>query len=162
MDDSRTDSHSSPNQVDQTYTPSQVARIMQKSDRWVLRELAEGRLDGKQTETGRWKIRASSVYERLERERLELERQQAEVGHMSYFEKGAWLAQHSAPGDKKPEKAGPGTDRIRELESQIADLNYRLGRSEASNELLKDALDRERARADRLEEELKAERFHRS
>jgi excisionase family DNA binding protein len=124
-----------------TYTPAEAAKILRLSKRRVIQLITEGDLEGDKDEGGRWHIPQRAIHDRL--------------------------------GDRPPrgrpqntaESGEAGSERMRELEVEVSDLNYRLGRAEARAELtevaestLREQLQRERERADRLEEELRAER----
>lgn len=128
------------------YTPPQAARILRLSRQRVTQMLQSGEMEGKQDpHSGRWKIPQRVVHSRLKerpaRARTEDEGSQDEPEH---------------------------SRRLSELELEVRDLIYRLGRSEARLELtertestvraererLLEDLERERQRADRLEAEL--------
>ncbi len=119
-----------------TYTPAEAAKILRLSKRRVIQLITEGDLEGGKDEDGRWRIPQRAVHDRLD--------------------------------DRPPRASEGGQDapqRTRALEAELADLSYRLGRAEARAELteqaestLREQLERERERADRLEEELRAER----
>ena len=124
---------------EETYTPAEAAKILRLSKRRVIQLLTAGELEGEKDEDGRWRIPQRAVHDRL--------------------------------GDRPPSSPRstssdePTSERVGELEAEIADLNYRLGRAEARAELtalaestIREQLERERERADRLEEELRAER----
>ncbi len=109
------DSHSSG-----YYTSSEAARILRRSDRWVRRELAAGRLQGEQTETGRWRIPARTVEERRKR-------------------------------DRRLSLANDSPQTFQDLTDQLIELSIELGRTQALLHMAEE-------RADRLEQELQAER----
>jgi excisionase family DNA binding protein len=127
---------------EETYTPAEAAKILRLTKRRVIQLITEGDLEGYKDEEGRWRIPQRAVHDRL--------------------------------GDRPPRSPGgaggaggdvAGGERVRELEAEVADLNYRLGRAEAQAELTElaestvhEQLERERERADRLEEELRLER----
>lgn len=125
------------------YTPSQAARILDVSDRQVRHMLQGGELEGGQTESGRWRIPQREVHRVLEERRR---RSAADT----------------------PE----GSQEAAELRLRVEDLQRQLGRLEGRLELtertestmqqererLMADLDRERERAERLEQELQAAR----
>jgi excisionase family DNA binding protein len=125
-----------PGVEEDTYTPAEAAKIMRLSKRRIIQLITEGDLEGEKDEAGRWHIPQRAVHDRL---------------------------------DDRPPRASESREdapqRARDLEAVVADLNYRLGRAEARAELteqtestLREQLERERERADRLEEELRGER----
>jgi excisionase family DNA binding protein len=130
-----------------TYSTSQAARILRVNDRTIRKMLDRGELDGEREESGAWCVFQTSVHARLEERR----RREIEEGR---------------------EESQEGLARLRELEVEVRDLSYRLGRSEArveltekaestmraERELLIAALERERERTDRLQAELDLER----
>lgn len=131
------------------YTPPQAARILKLTRQRVTQMLQSGEMEGKQDpETGRWRIPQRVVHGRL-KDRPARRRGRPDEG-------GA----QNEPG---------GSQRLTELELEVRDLSYRLGRSEAHLELTEKAestlqaerdrlledLERERRRAERLEAELR-------
>jgi excisionase family DNA binding protein len=121
---------------EETYSPSEAAKILRLSKRRVTQMLNAGEIEGEKDEAGRWRIPQRVVHDRL--------------------------------GDRpprSPQTREDASERVGELEVEVQDLNYRLGRAEARAELteraestLREQLERERERADRLEEELRGER----
>jgi excisionase family DNA binding protein len=130
-----------------TYSTAQAARILRVNDRTIRKMLDRGELDGEREESGSWRVFQTSVHARLEERR----RREIEEGR---------------------EESQEGLERLRELEVEVRDLSYRLGRSEARVELTEKAestmraerelliadLERERERTDRLQAELDLER----
>jgi excisionase family DNA binding protein len=130
-----------------TYSTAQAARILRVNDRTIRKMLDRGELDGEREESGAWRVFQTSVHARLEERR----RREIEEGR---------------------EESQEGLERLRELDVEVRDLSYRLGRSEArveltekaestmraERELLIAALERERERTDRLQAELDLER----
>jgi excisionase family DNA binding protein len=130
-----------------TYSTAQAAKLLRVNDRTIRKMLDRGELDGEREESGAWRVLQTSVHARLE----ELRRREAEEGR---------------------EESWESLERLRELEVEVRDLSYRLGRSEARVELTEKAestmraererliadLERERERADRLQAELDSER----
>jgi hypothetical protein len=131
------------------YTPPQAARVLRLTRQRVTQMLQSGEMEGKQDpESGRWKIPQRVVHARLKDRPAR--------------------ARPDESGGSRDEPEGQGHQRLTELELEVRDLIYRLGRSEARLELtestestvraererlLKD-LERERRRAERLEAEL--------
>jgi excisionase family DNA binding protein len=129
---------------EETYSAAEAAKILRLSKRRVIQLLESEDLEGYKDDAGRWRIPQRAVHDRL--------------------------------GDRPPRPpggaggagggvAGDDLERVRELEAEIADLNYRLGRAEAQAELtelaestVREQLEREREKADRLEAELREER----
>ncbi len=129
------------------YTPPQAARILRLSRQRITQMLQSGEMEGKQDpKSGRWKIPQRVVHARLK----------------------------DRPARDRSDGGGPrnepeGSQRLGELELEVRDLSYRLGRSEAHLELTEKAestlqaerdrlledLERERRRAERLEAELR-------
>ncbi len=125
-----------------TYTPPEAARILRLSRRRVTQMLGAGELEGHQDpESGRWRIPQRVVHERLK--------------------------DRPARGrpDKSHERLAEGREEAAELRDRVEDLQRELGRLEGRLELtevaestIREQLERERARADRLEEELREAR----
>lgn len=125
-----------------TYTPPEAARILRLSRRRVTQMLGAGELEGTQDPgTGRWKIPQRAVHERLK--------------------------DRPARGrpDKDQDRATEGSEEAADLRDRVEDLSRELGRLEGRLELtevaestLREQLERERDRADRLEEELREAR----
>jgi DNA repair exonuclease SbcCD ATPase subunit len=114
-----------------TYTAAEAARILRLSSQRVRQLLASGELRGVRDEVGHWEVDARSVHDLLN------ERREA-------FS-----------------EALEDLQRLSELEAEVRELRYLLGRADAHVELraqaesnLREALERERERADRLEAEL--------
>jgi excisionase family DNA binding protein len=115
------------------YTPPQAARILKLSRQRITQMLKSGEMEGTQDpESGRWRIPQSVVHARL-KDRPARRRS----------------------NDEGSQSAPEGSQRLRELEVEVRDLSYRLGRSEALLEFTESTLHAER---DRLLEELKKER----
>jgi hypothetical protein len=62
------DNAASAEQDDTFIKPSEAARLLNRSDRWIRRELEAGRLVGQRSATGRWRVSARSVEERKTRD----------------------------------------------------------------------------------------------
>jgi excisionase family DNA binding protein len=131
---------------EETYTTGQAARILRMSARGVRKMIDRGELEGVSPEEsgGRgWKMPMHAVHDRDRPARVE-------------------------PSPQAPESP----ERLSELEAEVRDLRYQLGLSEGRLELTEKAestlreerarllaeRDRERERADRLEEELREAR----
>jgi DNA repair exonuclease SbcCD ATPase subunit len=118
-----------------TYTAAEAARILRLSSQRVRQLLASGELRGVRDEVGHWEVDARSVHDLLN------ERREA-------FS-----------------EALEDLQRLSELEAEVRELRYLLGQADARVELraqaesnLREALERERERADRLEAELRETR----
>ena len=138
-----------------TYSTAEAAKVLKVDQRTVRKMLDRGELEGEREDGGRRRPYQASVHALLE------ERRRDGVSSV-------------------PQDGQEPSESVRELRSRVEDLSYRLGRSEARVELTEKAestmaderrrlledLEREReerrqerARADRLEEELqKAQR----
>lgn len=121
-----------------TYTPVEAAKVLRLTKRRIIQLITEGELDGDKDDSGRWRIPQRAVHDRLD---------------------------DRPPRGEATESREVAPERTRTLEAEVADLNYRLGRAEARAELteqtestLLEQLERERERADRLEEDLRMER----
>ena len=119
------------------YTAAEAARILRTTERTIRRRLERGDLEGtRDPTTGRWKVAAWSV--------------------------------HAAMPDRPPkasEEPPAAASELADLRLRVEDLQRALGRLEGQRELeavtqstLREQLERERARADRLEEELREAR----
>jgi len=116
------------------YTVQEAARILRTTERTVRRRLERGDLEGtRDPTTGRWRVKAHSVT--------------------------------AAMGDRPPRASHEPPEAVQEaadLRARVEDLQRQLGRLEGQRELeavtqstLREQLERERERADRLEEELR-------
>jgi hypothetical protein len=119
---------------EETYTVQEAARILQTTERTVRRRLERDDLEGtRDPTTGRWKVAARSVTAALEER-----------------------------PPKAPERTLESSESVREYQERVEDLQRQLGRLEGRLEItevaestLREQLQRERERADRLEEELR-------
>ncbi len=133
-----------PGHVDEdTYTPPEAARILRLSRRRVTQMLNAGELEGTQDpETARWSIPQRAVHERLKDRPAKLRGRPP-------------LAK---PGQERPaeggEEAAELRDRVEGLQRELGRLEGRLELTEVAASTVGEQLERERARADRLEEEL--------
>jgi len=119
-----------------TYTPAEAAKILRLSKRRVIQLITAGDLEAEKDVSGRWRIPQRAVHNRL--------------------------------GDRPPRPSQSVLETAQgaaELRDRIEDLSRELGRLEGRLELtgvaestLREQLERERARADRLEEELREAR----
>jgi hypothetical protein len=120
----------------ETYTPIEAGRVLGVSDERVRQLVEAGEIEGEKR-AGRWHVYRMSVHHQLE-------------------QRGSPRARRSR--ERAPHESGE--DAARELRARVEDLSYKLGRSEARAELteraestMREALERERERADRLEAE---------
>ncbi len=107
-----------------------------------IRQLLEAKEIEGEKRGGRWRVYRASVHDQLER--------------------------RGSPRSRSSRERAPhesGEDAARELRAKVEDLSYKLGRSEARAELteraestVREALERERERADGLETELRETR----
>ena len=118
----------------ESYTVQEAARILRTTERTVRRRLERDDLEGTRDPTsGRWRVKAHSVT--------------------------------AAMGDRPPKASQEPPEAIQEaadLRTRVEDLQRQLGRLEGQRELeaitrstLREQLQREQERADRLEEELR-------
>lgn len=128
-------------QEPETYSVAEAVRVLGVSERRV-RQLCEGGvLEARKDDQGRWRPYQHSVHARLE-ERPARTR-----------------------GKRSRETPEEPSESAAELRERVEDLQRRLGRAEGRLELteqtestLRETLERERARADRLEDELREAR----
>src|SRR5215203_1512539 len=114
------------------YTAAEAARILRLSSQRVRQLLASGELRGLRDEVGHWEVDARSVHTLLD------ERREVLFGTLE------------------------DPQRLSELEAEVRELRYFLGRAEArldmsaqAESMLREGLERERERADKLEAELR-------
>jgi hypothetical protein len=114
------------------YTAAEDARILRLSSQRVRQLLASGELRGVRDEVGHWEVDARSVHALLE------ERREILFGTLE------------------------DPQRLSELEAEVRELRYFLGRAETRLDMsaqtesaLRESLQRERERADKLEAELR-------
>jgi excisionase family DNA binding protein len=116
------------------YTVQEAARILRTTERTVRRRLERGDLKGKRDPTsGRWRVEAHSV--------------------TAAMEDRPPKASQEAP--ESPESVREYRDRVEDLQRQLGRLEGRLEITEVAESTLREQLQRERERADRLEEELR-------
>jgi excisionase family DNA binding protein len=120
------------------YTAAEAARILRLSSQRVRQLLASGELRGVRDEVGHWEVDARSVDTLLE------ERREILFGALE------------------------DPQRLSELEAEVRELRYFLGRAEARLDMsaqtesaLRESLQRERERADKLEAELREDQSSR-
>jgi len=120
------------------YTAAEAARILRLSSQRVRQLLASGELRGVRDEVGHWEVDAHSVHTLLD------ERREVLFGALE------------------------DPQRLSELEAEVRELRYFLGRAEARLDMtaqaestLREALERERERADSLKAELQEARSSR-
>ena len=120
---------------EESYSVQEAAKILRTTERTVRRRLERGELEGTRDPTsGRWRLDARSVT----------------------------AAMSDRPEREAPERPLEGSQKAAELFQVVQNLERQLGRLEGARELeaitqstLREQLERERERADRLEEELK-------
>ena len=119
---------------EETYTVQEAARILRTTERTVRRRLERGDLEGKRDPTtGRWKVAAHSV-----------------TAAMSERPPKA-----SESALEASQSARDYQERLEALQRELGRLEGRLEISEVAESTLREQLERERERADRLEEELR-------
>jgi hypothetical protein len=120
------------------YTAAEATRILRLSSQRVRQLLASGELRGVRDEVGHWEVDARSVHALLK------ERREILFGALE------------------------DPQRLSELEAEVRELRYFLGRAEARLDMsaqtesaLRESLQRERERADKLEAELREDQSSR-
>src|SRR5215203_2425308 len=117
-----------------TYTVQEAARILRTTERTVRRRLERGELEGtRDPTTGRWRVRAHSVTAAMPERPPKVPREPSE----------------------SPESAQDYQRRVEDLQRELGRLEGRLEITEVAESTLREQLQRERERADRLEEELR-------
>jgi excisionase family DNA binding protein len=120
--------------VDEHYTVQEAARILRVTERTVRRRLERGELEGTRDPiSGRWRVAATSVTEAMP----------------------VRPPKASQASEDAPQEAADLVQVIQGLERQLGRLEGRLEITEVAESTLREQLDRERDRADRLEEELR-------
>lgn len=127
--------------MDDDYTVSEAARILGVGGHRIRQMLRDGDLEGRRDDiSGRWFADKRSVHAHKE-------------------ERDAKAA------DKRPSESREGSVsdlewvfRVEDLQRELGRLEGRLEITEVAESTLRESLQRERERADRLEEELRAER----
>jgi excisionase family DNA binding protein len=121
-----------------TYTVDEAARILRVTQHRVRQMLREGGLAGERDEaSGRWSIPQRAVHAMLEERR---EREALSQVAQNPVEAQEWL------------------ERVSGLERELGRLQGRLELTEVTESTLRESLERERQRADRLERQLEEER----
>jgi excisionase family DNA binding protein len=121
---------------EETYTVQEAARILRTTERTVRRRLERGDLEGTQDPTtGRWRIEAHSV--------------------TSAMTDRPPKASQEPPESLESESVQDYQRRVEDLQRQLGRLEGRLEITEVAESTLREQLQRERERADRLEEELR-------
>jgi excisionase family DNA binding protein len=117
-----------------TYTVQEAARILRTTERTVRRRLERGDLEGtRDPMTGRWRVAAHSVT-------------------------AAMPQRPPKPSQEPPEASQEAAElqtRVESLQRELGRLEGRLELTEVTESTLREQLQRERERADRLEEELR-------
>jgi hypothetical protein len=128
---------------DEYYGVSEAAKVLGKGERWVRQLASNGVIEGKRTEAG-WQLLRRSVHEFRD------SRPTSGVP----LEAAEW-----------PPEAREALSKVEALQRELGRLEGRLQITEVAESTLKESLERERERADRLEEraeqlrgELEAER----
>jgi excisionase family DNA binding protein len=132
---------------EETYTPAEAAKILRLTKRRIIQLITDEDIEGYKDEYGRWRIPQRAIHERLGDRPPRTPPAQSRAASVDDILAAAKAAD------------------IGELVATLRDLEHRLGRAEARAELteqaestLREQLERERERADRLEEELREER----
>jgi len=115
-----------------TYTTGEAARILRVTESRVRQMLASGELEGSRDVNGRWQIPQHAVHARLDRR-----------GPRDSRASGATAADVEGL-----------IDRIATLERELGRVEVRAELTEQAESTTREALERERERADRLESEL--------
>jgi excisionase family DNA binding protein len=119
---------------EETYTAQEAARILRTTERTVRRRLERGELEGtRDPTTGRWRVRAHSVTAAMPERPPKASQEPSE----------------------SPESAQDYQRRVEDLQRELGRLEGRLELTEVAESTLREQLQRERERADRLEEELR-------
>lgn len=128
-----------------SYTAAAAAKILRLTKRRIIQLITEGDLEGEKGEDGRWLVPQRAVHDRL----------------------GERPPRASEKSEDSPERVRELEDRVEDLHGRIGELREQVGDARARAELtevaestLREQLQRERERADRLEEELRTERAH--
>jgi excisionase family DNA binding protein len=119
------------------YTAAEAAKVLRISKRRVLQMLGDGELEGEQDASDRWRVPMRAVHAKLEARR---DREIPSEAAQSSSEAREWI------------------DRVNILERELGRLEGRLELEAVTRSTLEETLQRERERADRLEEELREER----
>lgn len=120
--------------MDDYYTVQEAAKILRTTERTIRRRLERGDLVGTRDQiSGRWRVEAHSVSEAMP-DRPPKESQEPSESSVS---------------------ASDYQDRVEALQRELGRLEGRLELTEMAESTLREQLDRERDRADRLEEELR-------
>ena len=122
-------------EAEETYTVQEAARILRTTERTVRRRLERGEdLKGtKDPTTGRWRVKAHSVTAAMP-------------------ERPPKAAERPL---ESPESVREYRERVETLQRELGRLEGRLEITEVAESTLREQLERERERADRLEEELR-------
>jgi excisionase family DNA binding protein len=119
---------------EESYTVQEAAKVLRTTERTVRRRLEREDLDGtRDPTTGRWRVSARSVTEAM----------------ADRPPKGSQEASES------PESVREYQERVEALQRELGRIEGRLEITEVAESTLRQQLVRERARADRLEDELR-------
>jgi excisionase family DNA binding protein len=106
------------------YTTGEAARILRVTESRIRQLLTSEELEGTRDMNGRWRVPQHAVHARMEQTR---------------------------PSQETPRTADRWVERVAELERELGRIEGRLELTEATESTLRETLERERARADRLE-----------
>jgi hypothetical protein len=133
------DREAKPAKPGETYTPLEAGRVLGVSGERIRQLLEAKEIEGEKR-AGRWHVFTWSVHDQLQ-------------------QRGSPRARRRSR-QRSPHSGEDAAREAQELQARVEDLSYRLGRSEARTELteraestVREALERERERADRLEAE---------
>jgi excisionase family DNA binding protein len=123
----------------ESYTVQEAARILRVTERTVRRRLERGELEGSQDPiSGRWRVAAHSV-----------------TSALSDRPPKAASPESAQDAAELRLRVGEAEEKRAALERQLGRLEGRLEITEVAESTLREQLQRERERADRLEEELR-------
>jgi excisionase family DNA binding protein len=121
--------------VEDFYTTGEAARVLRVTEARVRQMLGSGELEGERDElTERWRIPQHAVHARLEKRR-------PREAPTSAVDAREWM------------------ERVETLQRELGRLEGRLELTEQTESTLREQLQRERERADRLEDELREARL---
>lgn len=118
--------------IEDTYSTGQAAKILRLNERTIRKMIDREELAGELDGAGHWRVPQAAVHARLEEQR-----------------------------HQEAQEPTENTESVRELQSKVEDLTYRLGRSEARVELTEKAESTVREERQRLLEDLEREREER-
>ena len=136
--DAAYEAHMEEQAAEPYYTPTQAARVLNRSDRWVRKELAEGRMEGEQDLNGRWHIPARVVDEW----RDAADKEHGRAAHAAV----ETVYRNIGPQRGSAEVVGRILEMLAETSARAERLQYELGRAQARAEMLQAELDAERSK----------------